>query len=250
MPRRAPPIGAWISALAPLALSLADVEQFALTDLASRRALLLIVEHRPLLDAFADTLLDQEVLLREDIERIVAREARPLEDVVEPPVPEVGASSHCHRRAATSTPIGNRARIHSPPVFGRIDHVGVAVDDLEATMELYRDHFRMREQHREMVEDFGVEAVLFEVGESHVELLRPLSEDTGVGRFLERNGPGMHHVAYGTDDIDAALDAVRSAGIRLLDEEPRRGIRDSRVAFLHPKATGGVLTELVEAAHA
>ena len=135
-------------------------------------------------------------------------------------------------------------------MFDRIDHIGVAVDDLEATMELYRDRFQMREQHREKVEDFGVEAVLLEVGESHVELLRPLSNDTGVGRFLERNGPGVHHVAYGTDDIDAALDSVRSAGLRLLDEEPRRGIRESRVAFLHPKATGGVLTELVEAAHA
>jgi len=134
-------------------------------------------------------------------------------------------------------------------VFGRIDHIGVAVEDLDAAIELYRDRFAMREQHRETVEDFGVEAVLLEVGDGHVELLRPLSEETGVGRFLSRQGPGMHHVAYGTDDIDAALEHVRSAGVRLLDEEPRRGVRDSRVAFLHPKATGGVLTELVEAAH-
>ena len=134
-------------------------------------------------------------------------------------------------------------------MFGRIDHIGVAVEDLDAAMELYRDRFAMREQHRETVEEFGVEAVLLEVGESHVELLLPLSEDTGVARFIERNGPGIHHVAYGTEDIDAALDAVRAAGLRLLDEEPRRGIRDSRVAFLHPKATAGVLTELVEAPH-
>jgi methylmalonyl-CoA/ethylmalonyl-CoA epimerase len=134
-------------------------------------------------------------------------------------------------------------------VFGRIDHIGVAVDDLQAALDLYRDRFAMPEQHRETVEEFGVEAILLGVGESHVELLRPLSPETGVGRFLERNGPGMHHVAYGTEDIDAALERVRAAGLRLLDEEPRRGIRDSRVAFLHPKATGGVLTELVEAAH-
>jgi len=134
-------------------------------------------------------------------------------------------------------------------VFGRIDHIGVAVEDLGAALELYRDRFAMREQHRETVEEFGVEAILLEVGESHVELLRPLSDDAGVARFLARHGPGMHHVAYGTDDIDATLERVRSAGIRLLDEEPRRGIRESRVAFLHPKATGGVLTELVEAAH-
>ena len=135
-------------------------------------------------------------------------------------------------------------------MFDRIDHIGVAVEDLGAAVELYRDRFAMREQHRETVEEFGVEAVLLEVGESHVELLRPLSGDSGVGRFLARSGPGMHHVAYGTDDIDAALERVRAAGLRLLDEEPRRGIQDSRVAFLHPKATGGVLTELVEAAHA
>jgi methylmalonyl-CoA epimerase len=133
-------------------------------------------------------------------------------------------------------------------VFGRIDHIGVAVEDLDAAVELYRDRLGMREQHRETVEEFGVEAVLLEVGESHVELLRPLSEETGVARFIERNGPGIHHVAYGTDDIDAALDAARAAGLRLIDEEPRRGIRGSRVAFMHPKATAGVLTELVEAA--
>jgi methylmalonyl-CoA/ethylmalonyl-CoA epimerase len=93
-----------------------------------------------------------------------------------------------------------------------------------------------------------VEAVLMGVGEGHVELLRPLGPDTAVGRFLAKDGPGLHHVAYGTDDIQSALDAVRGAGLRLIDEQPRTGIRGSRVAFLHPKSTGGVLTELVEAA--
>jgi methylmalonyl-CoA/ethylmalonyl-CoA epimerase len=134
-------------------------------------------------------------------------------------------------------------------LFGRIDHVGVAVDDLDAAVELYSQRFQMREQHRETVEEQGVEAVLLEVGEGHVELIRPLSPDSGVGRWLEKNGPGIHHVAYATDDIDAALATVRDAGLRLIDEQPRRGIRDSRVAFLHPKSTGGVLTELVEPAH-
>lgn len=133
-------------------------------------------------------------------------------------------------------------------MFGRIDHIGVAVEDLDAAIELYRSGFRMAEQHRETVEEFGVEAVLLEVGDGHVELLRPLSPDTGVGKFLAKNGPGLHHVAYATEDIDAALDAVRAAGLALIDEQPRRGIRNSRVAFLHPKATGGVLTELVEPA--
>jgi methylmalonyl-CoA/ethylmalonyl-CoA epimerase len=131
-------------------------------------------------------------------------------------------------------------------VFGRIDHIGVAVDDLDAAVSLYRDGFGMAEQHRETVESFGVEAVLLEIGEGHVELLRPVSPESAVGRFLERNGPGLHHVAYQTADIDSALEQVREAGLRLIDERPRTGIRGSRVAFLHPKATRGVLTELVE----
>jgi methylmalonyl-CoA/ethylmalonyl-CoA epimerase len=134
-------------------------------------------------------------------------------------------------------------------MFGRIDHVGVAVDDLDAAVALYSKRLGMPVEHRETVEAQGVEAVLLGVGESHVELLRPLSADTAVGRFIERSGPGLHHVAYGTDDIDAALEAVRAAGLRLIDEQPRTGIRNSRVAFVHPRSTGGVLTELVEAAH-
>lgn len=134
-------------------------------------------------------------------------------------------------------------------LFGRIDHIGVAVEDLDAAVELYARAFQMREQHRETVQDQGVEAVLLEVGDGHVELIRPLSPETGVGRFIARNGPGLHHVAYATDDIDATLGAVRDAGIALIDEEPRTGIRQSRVAFLHPRSTGGVLTELVEPAH-
>jgi methylmalonyl-CoA/ethylmalonyl-CoA epimerase len=134
-------------------------------------------------------------------------------------------------------------------MFGRIDHVGVAVDDLDAAVALYSERLGMAVEHRETVEEQGVEAVLLGVGESHVELLRPLAADTAVGRFLERSGPGLHHVAYGTDDIEAALEAVRAAGLRLIDEQPRTGIRNSRVAFVHPRSTGGVLTELVEAAH-
>jgi methylmalonyl-CoA/ethylmalonyl-CoA epimerase len=132
-------------------------------------------------------------------------------------------------------------------MFGRIDHIGVAVDDLDEAVSLYSERLGMPVQHRETVEEQGVEAVLLGVGESHVELLRPLSPDSAIGRFLERNGPGLHHVAYGTDDIASALDAVREAGLRLIDEQPRTGIRGSRVAFVHPKSTGGVLTELVEA---
>jgi methylmalonyl-CoA/ethylmalonyl-CoA epimerase len=134
-------------------------------------------------------------------------------------------------------------------MLGRIDHVGVAVEDLDDAVRLYSERLGMPVQHRETVEEQGVEAVLVGVGESHVELLRPLGADTAVGRFLERNGPGVHHVAYGTDDIESALESARAAGLSLIDEHPRRGIRNSRVAFVHPRSTGGVLTELVEAAH-
>ena len=134
-------------------------------------------------------------------------------------------------------------------LFGRIDHIGVAVEDLDAAIDLYRGSFDMKEQRRETIEEQGVEAVLLEVGEGHVELLRPLGPDTNVGKFIERNGPGMHHVAYATDDIDQTLGAIREAGLRLIDEEPRIGIGGARIAFLHPKSTGGVLTELVEPAH-
>jgi methylmalonyl-CoA epimerase len=134
-------------------------------------------------------------------------------------------------------------------VFDRIDHIGVAVEDLDAAIELYKGRFQMAEQYREVVEAQGVEAVLLEIGEGHVELLKPLGPDTAVGKFLAARGPGLHHVAYQTADIDSALEQVKAAGLELIDEQARVGIRGSRVAFLHPKATGGVLTELVEPVH-
>jgi methylmalonyl-CoA/ethylmalonyl-CoA epimerase len=133
-------------------------------------------------------------------------------------------------------------------VFARIDHVGVAVSDLDAALALYGDTFAMPIAHRETVESQGVEAVLLDVGDGHVELLRPLGPDTVVGKFLEQRGEGLHHVAYAVEDIDATLEGLRSAGVKLIDEEARVGIRGSRVAFLHPRATGSVLTEIVEPA--
>jgi methylmalonyl-CoA/ethylmalonyl-CoA epimerase len=133
-------------------------------------------------------------------------------------------------------------------VFSRIDHIGVAVAEIEPALELYRDGFELTVAHREVVEEQGVEAVLLDVGENHVELLAPLSPDTPVGKFLARQGPGLHHVAYQVDDIDATLQALRQAGMRMIDEQPRTGIRGSRVAFMHPRATAGVLTEIVQPA--
>ena len=131
-------------------------------------------------------------------------------------------------------------------MFDRIDHIGIAVEDLDAAIALYEGVFGMAIQHRETVEEQGVEAVLLKVGDGHIELMRPLAADTPVGRFIESRGAGMHHVAYKVQNIEVALDAARSAGLELVDETPRIGLLNSRVAFIHPAATGGVLVELVE----
>jgi methylmalonyl-CoA epimerase len=133
-------------------------------------------------------------------------------------------------------------------VFSRIDHIGVAVEEIEPALELYRDSFGLVLAHREVVEEQGVEAVLLDVGENHVELLAPLGPDTPVGKFLAKNGPGLHHVAYQVSDIEATLQSLKAAGLQLIDQQPRTGIRGSRVAFMHPRSTAGVLTEIVEPA--
>jgi methylmalonyl-CoA/ethylmalonyl-CoA epimerase len=133
-------------------------------------------------------------------------------------------------------------------MFARVDHLGVAVEDLDAALVLHEATYGMALAHREVIEDQGVEAVLLDVGENHVELLRPLGPDTPVGRHLARRGPGLHHVAYQVADVEAALAALRDRGVELIDQAPRTGVRGSRVAFLHPRATGGVLTEIVQPA--
>jgi len=133
-------------------------------------------------------------------------------------------------------------------MFKRIDHIGVAVEDLDSAIKLYERSFEMELVHRETVESQGVEAVLLDVGEGHIELLAPLGPDTPVGKFLAKKGPGIHHVAYSVEDIDKALEQAKAIGLKLIDESPRTGIRGSRVAFVHPAATGSVLTEIVEPA--
>ncbi len=133
-------------------------------------------------------------------------------------------------------------------MLSTIDHVGVAVQDIEAALSLYRDALGMPQVHRETVSEQGVDAVLLDVGDSHVELLQPLGPDTAVGKFLARRGPGLHHVAYRVENIEEALRQLSAAGMRLIDEQPRVGIRGSRVAFLHPASTNGVLTEIVQPA--
>src|SRR5947209_7407221 len=129
-----------------------------------------------------------------------------------------------------------------------IDHVGVAVNEIDSALELYRDVLGMTLLHRETVTAQGVDAALLGVGNGHIELLQPLGPETPVGRFLARRGPGVHHVAYRVADVDQVLSTLAGAGLRLIDQRPRDGIRGSRVAFLHPASTGGVLTEIVQPA--
>jgi methylmalonyl-CoA/ethylmalonyl-CoA epimerase len=135
-------------------------------------------------------------------------------------------------------------------VLDRIDHIGVAVEDLDGAIKLYEEAFGMPLVHRETVEEQGVEAVLLDIGDGHVELLKPLGADTAVGKFLAKKGPGLHHVAYAVSDIEATLASLKASGVELIDETPRTGIRNSRVAFCHPKSTGSVLTEIVQPAEA
>ncbi|HSL11621.1 MAG TPA: methylmalonyl-CoA epimerase [Actinomycetota bacterium] len=127
-----------------------------------------------------------------------------------------------------------------------IDHVGIAVDDLEGSVDVYRRLLGVEPAHRERVDDQGVEEVLFRAGDSYVQLLGALGPDTPVGRALASRGPGVHHVAYRVDDVAQALEHFRSEGARLIDETPRAGSRDTLIAFVHPHAMGGVLVELVE----
>ena len=133
-------------------------------------------------------------------------------------------------------------------MFGRIDHIGVAVEDIEAAIALYEESFGMELGLRETVEEQGVDAALMNVGESHVELMAPTGPDTPVGKFLAKRGAGLHHVAYAVDDIDAALERIAAGGVELIDAKARAGIGGSRVAFLQPRSTGRVLTEIVEPA--
>jgi methylmalonyl-CoA/ethylmalonyl-CoA epimerase len=130
--------------------------------------------------------------------------------------------------------------------FTQIDHVGIAVDDLDAAVERHRRLLSADPVHRETVADQGVEEVLFAVGGSFVQLLGSLGPETPVGGFLAKRGAGLHHVAYRVDDLDAELATLRAAGAQLIDETPRPGSRNTLIAFVHPRSAGGVLVELVQ----
>ena len=126
-----------------------------------------------------------------------------------------------------------------------VHHLGIAVPDVDAAVLVYSDLFGARLEHRESLEDQGVLAASLLVGPSRIELLEPLGEDTPVGRFLAKRGPGMHHVAFEVADVAAELARLRKHDVQLIDEQPRRGLFGLQVAFVHPEATGGVLAEFV-----
>ena len=139
------------------------------------------------------------------------------------------------------------------PLLTRIDHVGIAVRDLDTSIGFYESTFGLTVAGRETNEPQGVrEAMLYvadgPAGSSYVQLLEPLADDTPVGKFLASRGEGVHHIGYGVDDVAAALEQLRADGLRLIDERARHGSLGASIAFLHPKSVGGVLTELVQAA--
>ncbi len=128
----------------------------------------------------------------------------------------------------------------------KIYHLGYAVEDIEAAARFYEEHFGVRVGEPEEIEEQGIVATMFEVGESMIELVQPTRPDSPVGKFLEKRGEGFHHVAFQVDDLEAALKGLKENGVELIDEKPRVGAGGARMAFLHPKGAHGVLTELVE----
>jgi methylmalonyl-CoA/ethylmalonyl-CoA epimerase len=128
----------------------------------------------------------------------------------------------------------------------RIHHIGVAVADLDASIRLYTSALGAQLVHRATNEKEGLEAAFLRVGDGEIELMAPLRDDSPVGKFMAKRGPGLHHVAYGVSDIDESLAEAREAGLELIDGEPRVGMHGTRIAFVHPKSLEGVLTEFVE----
>lgn len=131
----------------------------------------------------------------------------------------------------------------------KINHIGVAVKSLEDSLPFYRDHLGMSFAGIETVDEQKVRVAMLQIGESKIELLEPTSEDSPVAKFLEKNGIGIHHIAYEVEDIEAAIAMLTAEGVRMIDQSPRCGAHDTRIAFLHPKSSGSVLTELCQCGH-
>src|SRR5579884_3218740 len=172
---------------------------------------------------------------------------RAPETITEPDIGSLLEGIHGRPATISSHPKQQEARL-----FTRIDHVGVAVRDLEASTEFYTTTFGLQVASIETHQEQGVREAMLVVAEadtggSYVQLLEPLSPDSPVGKFIARNGEGVHHIGYGVDDVAAALAEISAKGVRLVDERPRHGSMGASIAFLHPKDVGGVLTELVQA---
>ena len=131
-------------------------------------------------------------------------------------------------------------------MLGKIEHIALAVSDLDAAITHYRDVWGLEVSHRERVEDQGVEEAMLPLGESHLQLLGPTGPETTVGKFIARKGEGLHHIAYEVDDLEQTLAALKDKGVPLIDEKPRRGGRGHSVAFVHPKGNHGLLVELIQ----
>lgn len=131
----------------------------------------------------------------------------------------------------------------------KINHIGIAVKSLEESLPFYRDNLGMSFAGIEVVEEQKVRVAMLQIGESKIELLEPIAEDSPVARFIEKNGHGIHHVAYEVEDIETAIAKLVEEGVRMIDQKPRCGAHDTRIAFLHPKSSGGVLTELCQCGH-
>ena len=131
-------------------------------------------------------------------------------------------------------------------MLNKIYHLGYAVEDIEAATRFYRDSFGVEPEEPEEVEDQGIIATMFQVGDSTIELVQPTQPDSPVGKFLEKKGEGFHHVAFEVDDLDESLAELEAQGVELIDREPRIGAGGTRMAFVHPRSAFGVLTELVE----
>lgn len=131
----------------------------------------------------------------------------------------------------------------------KINHIGIAVQSLEASIPFYRDALSMPFQGIEEVAEQKVKVAMLQVGESKIELLEPTSPDSPIAKFIEKSGPGIHHIAYEVADIEAAIAQLTASGVRMIDEAPRNGAHGTRIAFVHPKGSGGVLTELCQAGH-
>jgi len=131
-------------------------------------------------------------------------------------------------------------------MLNKVEHIALAVSNLDEAIAHYEKAWGLVVEHREVVEEQGVEEAMLRLGESYIQLLAPLSEDTTVGKFIAKNGEGLHHIAYEVDDLEAALDSLKQGGTQLIDDSPRDGSRGTKVAFVHPKGNHGVLVELVE----